>query len=1731
MPTVLVAVGLGAVTGGLGAYIAGTAILTGALIGGGLAALQTLLAPKLDDLPSADTRQTVVAGVEAARWIVGRARTGGSLKFYEEVADGAEVWLVYALSEGACDAIERVWIDSDLVELERTGTRLRPMAASDYRDKIVIYEYFAADGTQGAEIAAACTEWTAQHRMVGVSWVAVHLVQPDYGNDADDRFWARSPQLQFLVRGLKLTWPGQAIPTWTESAAAIRYWFERERGGLPVSAFDEASVRAAHMLCSQDVTVALPADLADYTATAPRYSANGIVTADMSATDVRTELDFAWQGWAAEKAGVVYFRPGADRAVAWQLGPDDILSVDGIRPALAIQDRVNAITMTLPASADHEYLEYDVPEVVDDDVLERDDHHYLPRDLGRRLFVAYPVAAQRLTGILLRRGRASMTATIRITPGPLLERFGMVPSDWLSITLPEYGFADFVFLIRSAQVNPDLSMTLVLAEQRTGDYADTLDLPPYRPRDIAIPGPRVVSDVAGLTLDEIAVQQLDGSVLVALVATYDPRPVRRTELEMRVEGQTQVRSVSSHGARAQFDAVQAGQTVEVRARHVSSADIPGPWSAYVSRLVGGDLVAPDAAAGLALTTLAGGYRVDWSEAAARDYDHSEIWQSLGSDAFAAANLIARVSATTFERFGFDAEAEVHVWVRHVDRSGNQAMPTRITGNAGAPPILDIDDEDLTTAVNDALEANPAYQALGGEIMRAEDAADAAAASALGASGSASSSSAAARRAETDADAAAASAVTAGSRATSASGSAAAAAGSAMTASDRATAADGSATAAASSATAVVADANAAAGSATAAATSAMAAAASATDAGTEATAATAARVLAETAQAAAGTSAMNAAASETAADGSATAAASSATAVVADANAAAGSATAAATSAMAAAASATDAGTEATAATAARVLAETAQAAAGTSAMNAAASETAADGSATAAASSATAVVADANAAAGSATAAATSAMAAAASATDAGTEATSAAVSRVDAATQATVASASAVAAASSRQDAESSAAAALVSQTAAAASADGAEAAIAGIEATVTAEVDDHLGTTLAAAVVLRAEAGSADARLELVALSDLEGVRSAARIRADQFLIGDQFEVDAATGRLRLTRLDAEVIETGLLSADRIDGAVFTVDGFTLSTTTTVGGDGAWAVQTVSGNDRTGAALDLRNYDYLLCNVSQGARRQGLMIPALESPSGRTVYGQAYLQSEGGTSRTDPGWMDAVVDDATHLALRTTPGRNFGNFDLLRLIGVKAPGAPVQQGTTTDTDHVYRLGTVTPATPSGGMNVENHQPAGWLRAAPSPTLTQNSYVSVRTRTFSNGVFQSATAWEAPDLHEAMLPPGLTLANPGNRTATRNVAFSLRLGAASGGTAPYVYTVVESIAGISFNASTRRLSGTPTSAAGSYTIVYIVTDADDETVSVSFSITLAEANQSPVANAGPNQTVSERDVVTLDGSGSSDPDGSIASYAWAQIGSDPAVVLDDATAAQPQFTAPAVTSATNVTLELTVTDDDGDTDSDRVLIGIGNNPPNLPVSYHLPDATVGVAYSHTLPAAIGGNAPLTYSVTGSVGDGMAFNAGTRVISGTPTTSGSNTFSLLVSDADGDTDSAENFVLTVLPSPTLSDAVRNLNIHFISSASAAWMFDVPMSFGNGTFVRYEERIRIVSATDSTNILGEINWRSLGSATLGAVAAAGIDNYATGNRLIVAVRVVTTHGNSAFRFDTELIPA
>ena len=116
-----------------------------------------------------------------------------------------------------------------------------------------------------------------------------------------------------------------------------------------------------------------------------------------------------------------------------------------------------------------------------------------------------------------------------------------------------------------------------------------------------------------------------------------------------------------------------------------------------------------------------------------------------------------------------------------------------------------------------------------------------------------------------------------------------------------------------------------------------------------------------------------------------------------------------------------------------------------------------------------------------------------------------------------------------------------------------------------------------------------------------------------------------------------------------------------------------------------------------------------------------------------------------------------------------------------------------------------------------------------------------------------------------------------------------------------------------------------GAHTITLTVTDDEGVTGSDDVVITVEAANEAPVAEAGPDQTVTDSDdsgsePVTLDGSGSSDSDGSISSYAWLEGGSQIATGVD-----------PTVELDTGAhTITLTVTDNEGATGSDNVVITV---------------------------------------------------------------------------------------------------------------------------------------------------------------------------------------------------------
>ena len=93
------------------------------------------------------------------------------------------------------------------------------------------------------------------------------------------------------------------------------------------------------------------------------------------------------------------------------------------------------------------------------------------------------------------------------------------------------------------------------------------------------------------------------------------------------------------------------------------------------------------------------------------------------------------------------------------------------------------------------------------------------------------------------------------------------------------------------------------------------------------------------------------------------------------------------------------------------------------------------------------------------------------------------------------------------------------------------------------------------------------------------------------------------------------------------------------------------------------------------------------------------------------------------------------------------------------------------------------------------------------------------------------------------------------------------------------------------------------------------------------------PVADAGDSLTSLSGENVELDGSASSDQDGDSLSYAWSQI-SGPTVPLMNAEAVHPSFTAPSVSSPTQLKFWLIVNDGQADSGPSTVVVTVVPRP-----------------------------------------------------------------------------------------------------------------------------------------------------------------------------------------------------
>jgi hypothetical protein len=231
---------------------------------------------------------------------------------------------------------------------------------------------------------------------------------------------------------------------------------------------------------------------------------------------------------------------------------------------------------------------------------------------------------------------------------------------------------------------------------------------------------------------------------------------------------------------------------------------------------------------------------------------------------------------------------------------------------------------------------------------------------------------------------------------------------------------------------------------------------------------------------------------------------------------------------------------------------------------------------------------------------------------------------------------------------------------------------------------------------------------------------------------------------------------------------------------------------------------------------------------------------------------------------------------------------------------------------------------------------------------------------------------------------------------------------------------------------------------------------------------NQTPVSNAGVDQTVNEGSTVTLDGSRSSDPDYDALKYSWT---APAGITLSSTTASKPTFTAPQVSVNANYTFSLIVNDGTVSSIADQVIVTVNQTSANKTFG------NISV-YGSTLLMSDRRAMPVTFTEAGSINSITIYHNGST----------GNLLLGVYSDQSGLPSSKLGVTsATVVNAVAGWQTVSLISPVTVSSGQTVWLSWV---FQNSTGVRY-------TAGTPGRAQSTATWSSGMPATFGAATTAG----------------------------------
>ena len=571
---------------------------------------------------------------------------------------------------------------------------------------------------------------------------------------------------------------------------------------------------------------------------------------------------------------------------------------------------------------------------------------------------------------------------------------------------------------------------------------------------------------------------------------------------------------------------------------------------------------------------------------------------------------------------------------------------------------------------------------------------------------------------------------------------------------------------------------------------------------------------------------------------------------------------------------------------------------------------------------------------------------------------------------------------------------------------------------------------------------------------------------------------------------------------------------------------------AARTLSGTP--GAAVEATTYTYTATDADGETATLTFSIAVLSEPlampTDREVLVALYEAAGGAQWIDSSGWLGAEPLGSWHGVTTDAAGRVTGlNLNNNGLSG----SLPSALGSLTGLRSLFLYGNagLTGALPGSLSALAGLQ---YFYAFGTGLCLPPALDAWHAAIQRKGTTPACTGGEVPIL----LTFGSATVSAQEYTAGAAIA-ALTLPAATGGDAPVTYSLSPALpAGLAFDPAARTLSGTPGAAVEATTYTYTATDADGETASLTFTMAVGSA-PSAMPSFGSSMVLGQEYTVdeaiaalTLPAATGGD-----APVTYSLSPALPAGLAFDPAARTLSGTPGAAVEATTYTY--TATDADGETASLTFTMAVGSAPSAMPSfgssmvlgqEYTVDEAIAAL----TLPAATGGDAPVTYSLSPALPAGLAFDPAARTLSGTPGAAvEATTYTYTATDADGET-ATLTFSIAVLSEPLAMPTDREVLVALYEAAggaqwidSSGWLGAEPLGSWHGATT--DAAGRVTGLNLNNNGLSGSLPSALGSLTGSALVVplrqCGSDGYAAR----VAFR---PHGSAIFlRLRDRSVPA